>query len=116
MAAAKESFKTLYGEKTGNPWGTTSFVKRPGKFYPLDIDYGQEESSVAALGASAGSTSKLATQIQDLIRLIFDVESMKKAMLEFEVKHSSSIITCCSHSIFLASAILLDSSLLLRRL
>lgn len=60
-------------------------MKRPGKFYPLEIDYGQEESSVAKLGPGAGVCSKLPTQIQDLVRMIFDVESMKKAMLEFEV-------------------------------
>ncbi len=41
---------------------------------------------MATLGAAAGSTSKLAPQIQDLIRMLFDVESMKKAMLEFEVR------------------------------
>ena len=34
---------------------------------------------------NAGSSSKLDSRIQDLIRIIFDVESMKKAMLEFEV-------------------------------
>ena len=46
-----------------------------------EIDYGQEEEGVA-LGMSAGSCSKLAFQIQDLVRMIFDVESMKKAMKE----------------------------------
>lgn len=34
---------------------------------------------------SAGANSQLAKPVQDLIRLIFDVESMKKAMVEFEV-------------------------------
>ncbi len=37
------------------------------------------------LTASAGAKSKLDKPIQDLIRMIFDVESMKKAMVEFEV-------------------------------
>jgi len=37
------------------------------------------------LTANAGAKSKLAKPIQDLIRTIFDVESMKKAMVEFEV-------------------------------
>lgn len=37
------------------------------------------------LTASAGTKSKLAKPIQDLIKMIFDVESMKKAMVEFEV-------------------------------
>ena len=84
--SAKNSFMTLYREKTGNEWGDGDFQKRPGKFYPLEIDYGQEDDNVANLSTlAAGSSSKLAPQIQDLIRIIFDVESMKKAMLEFEV-------------------------------
>lgn len=31
------------------------------------------------------STSKLPKSVQDLVCMIFDVESMKKAMMEFEV-------------------------------
>ena len=33
----------------------------------------------------AGKSSKLPLEIQGLIRMIFDVESMKKTMAEFEV-------------------------------
>ena len=60
-------------------------MKRPSKFYPLDIDYGQEEAvGVAKLPTAGASKSKLAPQIQELIRTIFDIESMKKTMREFE--------------------------------
>lgn len=45
----------------------------------------QDEEAVKMLTASAGAKSQLAKPVQDLIRLIFDVESMKKAMVEFEV-------------------------------
>lgn len=38
------------------------------------------------LTASAGNKSKLQKPVQDLIKMIFDVESMKKAMVEFEVR------------------------------
>lgn len=38
------------------------------------------------LTASAGTKSNLEKPVQDLIRMIFDVESMKKAMVEFEVR------------------------------
>ena len=37
------------------------------------------------LDANAGANSTLAKPVQDLIKMIFDVESMKKAMVEFEV-------------------------------
>ena len=61
----------------------------PNKFYPLDIDYGADEDNVKMLDSSAGLNSKLAKEIQDIIKLIFDIENMKKAMLEFEVKLDS---------------------------
>lgn len=38
------------------------------------------------LTASSGTKSKLAKPVQELIKMIFDVESMKKAMVEFEVR------------------------------
>jgi len=84
--AAEEAFKTLYGEKTGNDWADrASFVKVKNRFYPLDIDYGGDDEDVGKLDASAGKNSKLSKPVQDLIRIIFDVENMKRAMLEYEV-------------------------------
>lgn len=88
-ASAIRDFTALYQDKTGNAWEDRgNFVKHPNKFYPLEIDYGQErEVGVARLGEGVGSRSKLAPAVQDLVRLLFDVESMKRAMLEFEVWH-----------------------------
>lgn len=45
----------------------------------------QDEEAVKRLTATAGTKSKLAKPVQELIKTIFDVESMKKAMVEFEV-------------------------------
>ncbi|MEE6473714.1 hypothetical protein FKM82_010148 [Ascaphus truei] len=82
---AIDHFLNLYQEKTGNSWHSTNFTKYPTKFYPLEIDYGQEEDVVKKLSVSAGTKSKLPKPVQELIKLIFDVESMKKAMVEFEI-------------------------------
>lgn len=79
-------------EKTGNSWEDRgdSFVKQPNKFYPLDIDYSsggqaeEEEKAVSLQGIELDSS--LHPAVQDLVRLFFDVESMKKAMMEFEVQ------------------------------
>uniref|UniRef100_A0A671XE97 Poly [ADP-ribose] polymerase n=1 Tax=Sparus aurata TaxID=8175 RepID=A0A671XE97_SPAAU len=71
--------------KTGNNWSSSNFTKYPNKFYPLEIDYGQDEEAVKRLTATAGTKSKLAKPVQELIKTIFDVESMKKAMVEFEI-------------------------------
>ncbi|XP_012722785.2 poly [ADP-ribose] polymerase 1 [Fundulus heteroclitus] len=83
--SAMDNFLSVYKEKTGNEWGASDFTKYPNKFYPLEIDYGQDEEAVKRLTASAGTKSKLDRPIQDLIKMIFDVESMKKAMVEFEI-------------------------------
>ena len=84
--AAKTDFQTVYVEKTGNHWDDRDrFVKCPGKFYPLEIDYGHEQEDSAQLSSLAVTQSKLAPELQELIKMIFDVDSMKKAMLEFEV-------------------------------
>lgn len=83
--SAMDNFLGVYEEKTGNAWGSSHFTKYPNKFYPLEIDYGQDEEAVKKLTASAGTNSLLAKPVQELIKLIFDVESMKKAMVEFEI-------------------------------
>lgn len=85
---ARHQFQSLYWDKTGNSWDTRKedFVKRPNKFYPLEIDYSTGDDA-SQLTLAPGSKSKLAPEIQDLIRMIFDVESMKKVMLEFEVRN-----------------------------
>lgn len=128
--SAMDNFCSVYEEKTGNAWASTNFTKYPNKFYPLEIDYGQvktalrkclekfargsyeylwtqDEEAVKMLTASAGAKSQLAKPVQDLIRLIFDVESMKKAMVEFEV---GSTETEKSFDVFLDSVVTLFPS------
>uniref|UniRef100_A0A336MUR8 Poly [ADP-ribose] polymerase n=2 Tax=Culicoides sonorensis TaxID=179676 RepID=A0A336MUR8_CULSO len=82
---AKERFQELYEEKTGNLWNFRhQFVKRPGKMYPIDVDYGQDDQ-VKKLDTESKIKSELPVQVQDLIKLIFDVEEMKKTMMELEL-------------------------------
>lgn len=45
----------------------------------------QDEEAVKKLTVNPGTKSKLPKPVQDLIKMIFDVESMKKAMVEYEV-------------------------------
>ncbi|XP_032173644.1 poly [ADP-ribose] polymerase 1 isoform X3 [Mustela erminea] len=82
---AIEHFMKLYEEKTGNAWHSKNFTKYPKKFYPLEIDYGQDEDAVKKLTVNPGTKSKLPKPVQELIKMIFDVESMKKAMVEYEI-------------------------------
>jgi hypothetical protein len=48
------------------------------------VFYQEDEDAVKKLDKTS-SRSKLPKAVQDLVCLIFDVESMKKAMMEFEV-------------------------------
>ncbi|XP_012286246.1 poly [ADP-ribose] polymerase [Orussus abietinus] len=80
-----DEFKKLYEEKTGNLWTQRDhFVKVPHKMYPLDLDHGEDDENTKKLFES-DIPSKLKKPVQDLIRLIFDVETMKKVMMEFEI-------------------------------
>lgn len=84
LYSALEQFKNLYEEKTGNHWEDRKhFQKIPGRFYPVDVDYG-EDQAVMKLEIS-DKCSNLPKPVQDLIRLIFDVKSMQKVLLEFEI-------------------------------
>jgi poly [ADP-ribose] polymerase len=83
---AVREFERVYEEKTGNFFQQRkNFVKHPNKFYPLEMDYGQDDDDLTSAMASAGSKSKLDPKVQDLIRMIFDVEKMKQSMMEFEI-------------------------------
>ncbi|XP_064601493.1 LOW QUALITY PROTEIN: poly [ADP-ribose] polymerase 1-like [Liolophura sinensis] len=81
---AIDAFKQLYAEKTRNEWENRhEFIKYPNKFYPLEIDYGDDDENLKI--DLSTSKSKLDKAIQDLVQMIFDIESMKKAMKEFEI-------------------------------
>lgn len=45
----------------------------------------KDEEAVKKLTVTPGTKSELPRPVQDLIKMIFDVESMKKAMVEYEV-------------------------------
>ncbi|PSN54639.1 Poly [ADP-ribose] polymerase [Blattella germanica] len=82
---AIQNFKSLYEEKTGNIWEDRKhFQKVPGRLYPIDLDYGQDEDIIPKAGDDS-INSKLAKPVQELVSLLFDVDTMKKVMMEFEI-------------------------------
>ncbi|CAM6068813.1 unnamed protein product [Sphagnum tenellum] len=90
-AAAIKEFKRLFREKTGNDWESwekqENFEKQPGKFYPVEIDYGVKENPTKDL-VLTGSKSKLHPRVINLMRMLFDIETYKAAMMEFEINMS----------------------------
>ncbi|XP_071962763.1 poly [ADP-ribose] polymerase 1-like isoform X2 [Antedon mediterranea] len=82
---AIHDFCELYEEKTGNRFGCKNFKKQPHRFFPIDIDYGEEESKIRSLDSHGDTKSTLPDEVQNLIRRIFDVKLMKQTLLEFEI-------------------------------
>lgn len=75
-----------YEDKTGNKWKPgKKFVKKPGKFYPVEIDYNTDSSEPKLLDVSKATGSKLPARTQSLISLMFDIEHMKNTLIELEV-------------------------------
>lgn len=52
--------------------------------YPIDIDYGESEKQEKRIDFN-NSSSKLPIPVQKLVKMIFDVDIMKRTMLEFQV-------------------------------
>ncbi|KAL9436040.1 hypothetical protein AB3S75_022161 [Citrus x aurantiifolia] len=83
-------FKRLFLEKTGNPWEAweqkQNFQKKPGKFFPLDIDYGVNKQVSEKIGTDADS--QLAPALVELMKMLFNVETYRAAMMEFDINMS----------------------------
>ncbi|KAI3449746.1 hypothetical protein Pfo_006411 [Paulownia fortunei] len=84
---AIQEFKRLFLEKTGNSWEAwedkKDFHKQPGRFYPLDIDYGVKDLSKKK--QLDFTSSQLAPQLVELMKMLFNVETYRAAMMEFEI-------------------------------
>ncbi|CAN4093329.1 unnamed protein product [Withania somnifera] len=88
---AIQQFKRLFLEKTGNSWEAweqkKNFQKQPGRFYPLDIDYGVDNKPTTKRNLN-DTTSKLGPPLMELMKILFNVEAYRAAMMEFEINMS----------------------------
>ncbi|KFB53218.1 AGAP003230-PA-like protein [Anopheles sinensis] len=80
---AMTAFEDLFEEKTGHEWERhdSRYQKHPGMLFPIEIDF----SDMKRLAEENKIKSKLAPSVQDLIRMLFDVDAMNRVMLEFEL-------------------------------
>ncbi|KAH8380159.1 hypothetical protein KR009_009295 [Drosophila setifemur] len=84
IRSAISAFEKVYVDKTGNEFEyRNDFVKRPGLMYPIDIQYEEDTKSLNLSNHSV--KSKLDPSVQDLIKLMFDVDSMKRTLMEFHI-------------------------------
>ncbi|MCO5611892.1 hypothetical protein L7F22_066151 [Adiantum nelumboides] len=90
-SGAIREFKKLFREKTGNEWeawqSKVNFYKQPNRFYPIEIDYGVSGTS-SNVGKPLGTKSKLHPRVVNLMKMLFDIETYKAAMMEFEINMS----------------------------
>ncbi|PZC85287.1 hypothetical protein B5X24_HaOG201783 [Helicoverpa armigera] len=81
---AIRKFEDLYMEKTDNDWSMRDyFMKVPGRYFPLDMDYSTDDVNTQNLAID--NKCELPVPVQKLIIKIFDVNIMKKTLLEFEL-------------------------------
>ncbi|KAH8362007.1 hypothetical protein KR084_000200 [Drosophila pseudotakahashii] len=82
--SAKKKFKEVFADKTGNEFDQRDrFVKIAGCMYPIEIQYDDDQTLLAQSGHFINS--KLETSLQNLITLMFDVDSMKRTLMEFHI-------------------------------
>lgn len=81
---ALAKFEEVYLDKTGNLWEDRDrFEKKPGKFFPLQIDYsGKSRKKEAGV---VDVKSKLDIRVQNLISLIFDVKVIEESLTEMKI-------------------------------
>ncbi|XP_033729210.1 poly [ADP-ribose] polymerase 2-like, partial [Pecten maximus] len=90
---AKTMFTKKFTDKTRNDWANRDkFVKVPGKYDLLKMDYGEKEGEDEMDAGPSGSlkddtpvpSSKLDQRLQDLVNLICDIKSMEEAVIEMK--------------------------------
>ncbi|KAJ2939633.1 hypothetical protein O0L34_g14353 [Tuta absoluta] len=82
---ALRKFGDLYMEKTDNPWECREyFEKVPGGYYPIEVDYGDDTDGKRSK-LEVDKNCKLPEPVQKLVVKIFDIDVMKKTLLEFEL-------------------------------
>ncbi|KAG8492561.1 hypothetical protein CXB51_009982 [Gossypium anomalum] len=73
---AISEFKRLFLEKTGNSWEAgekkQNFQKQPGRFFPLDIDYGVNKPVLEKKHTDADS--QLPPPLLELVKMLFNFE------------------------------------------
>uniref|UniRef100_A0A1B0CAY4 NAD(+) ADP-ribosyltransferase n=2 Tax=Lutzomyia longipalpis TaxID=7200 RepID=A0A1B0CAY4_LUTLO len=99
LETAKEKFQARYLSMTGNNWGMRdTFVKYAGKYYEMDIEC--DDSNTDKLSMDSTIPSKLKPQVQNLLKLIFDIDGMKNVMSKYELDiHKMSLSKLSEHQI-----------------
>lgn len=79
-ALACAEFEKIFMEQTDNEWNSANgFKKKPGKFYQIDVNYSDDVTMNTA------TASRLSREVEELMKLLFNVKTMTNAMREFQL-------------------------------
>lgn len=81
--SAVQEFEKQYKIQTGNTFGAKKFKKQPGKFYPIDVDFGND--TVLKQLTESLVPSVLPRPVHSLMKILFDLKEMKRMMLEYDL-------------------------------
>ena len=92
LPSAKSKFEHKFYDKTGNNWGfQDDFVKVPGKYDMVEIDYGKDETEKLSRDVSDSDDemeqdvmSNLHKSLQSLIEFVSDVKAFENIMKEMK--------------------------------
>lgn len=85
VAQAIAEFEKHYEQQTGNKWGNRdAFQKKRGKYYPVEVDY-ESDVNAKKIDEKSSIPSKLPVPVQDLVKLLFDMDAMQQAMKAFDL-------------------------------
>lgn len=83
LLSAVIEFERIYEKQTGNKFGATDYKKHPGKYYPIDVDFGID--SAKKLRTESLFPSTLPQPVHSLMKMLFDVDKMKKMMTDYDL-------------------------------
>lgn len=75
LLEARKKFVEIYQEKTGNAFGHLNFIKKPNKFYHLDIVFDIPKKIAGSL-----IPTNLSAPVYQLMEMLFDVRKMEQMM------------------------------------
>lgn len=82
---AVSEFERICFNKTGNLFDPNAdFKKISGLYYPIDVDY-EDDTKKFNLSDDSAIPSKRPESVQQLIKMIFDIDNMKQTMMEFKL-------------------------------
>ena len=112
LSRALKEFENKFYQKTHNRWAdyvAGAFAKYGGSYFPLDIEYEEDED----LSEASEIPSVLHPRVQELVKLIFDTDTMNKAMLGMNLDTQKMPLGKLSQSMIKAGYSILLSSFFL---